>query len=1081
MNSRQIVRSSKRSNAISLIAVLFLGLTGAVTAQSFRGSVHGSVTTASGVVPGADVIAHNVATGQERQTKTAEDGTFSIPELPAGDYEVRSSGQGFAEVKRLVAVDAGRATEADIYLEQVARRYEEVEVNEAAPVVETSRDILGAVIDQKLVSQLPLNGRDFGKLVALTPGVTVEGSGVAGTEKGFGQFNINGNRDRSNNYLLDGTDNNDPFFNNSALNQAGITGAPASLLPIDAIQEFNLQSQFPAEYGRNSGSVVNVLTKSGTNTFHGSLFGYTRNNIFDARNFFNRKRNADGTANRQSPFRNNQFGASLGGPIVQGKTFFFGAFEGQREAVGSDFVLQVPSVNQRAGARQVALANGLTQINPALEKILDFFPTATGSNGSSGTVAASVLDRNDLNSAIARVDHEFSEKQQFSGRYAFSQSDQIFPLGSLGGFGSGSRIAQFAQKSPTRVQVTSLSLLSTLSPTLLNEIRVGYTRYRTSFSGVDSSLDPNSLGLDFGTGKTGLPEFDFSGVIENLGASAFSIPRGRVSQTYQILDNITLQRRTHTFRFGAEFRRANVNSFNDNLERGLFFFSPSGLDPDPVVDVLANFYLGNAFVSGDVGNTHRVTFNNGIAAFAQDDWRITSRFTLNYGLRWEYFGPLSEKNNLLTNLAADGTLKQVGRGGLDGAWRREFTDFSPRLGFAWNLAGRTVIRAGYGLYYDYVPQNVLIANFTNSAGLITNPAGPVPVLPLTFNQGAFAGSAPGPVLTASTGGAASIFVTPRSFHTPYTQSWNFNIEQGLSDNLGVEIGYVGSRGTHLIRLYDANQTDAAGNFPNPNFQVIDVLAPISYSRYHALQATLRARNSHGVTALASYVYSKSLDDASDGIDFNFASAALPQDSNNLNAEYGPSTFDTRDRFTLALNYSVPVWRSLPKQIGSGWELNTIVSAQSGRPIPIVTSLDNSGRNNFHQRPDLVPGVNPILAHWTPDTGYLNSAAFTQPADGTFGNLRRNQIFGPHYTDVDFSLAKSFPIHDRLNLQLRAELFNVLNHPNFALPNGSVIPTGGTGTAVPLGIISQTPDVAQGNPGLGGGGPRVIQFAARFTF
>ncbi|MBZ5649536.1 MAG: TonB-dependent receptor [Acidobacteriia bacterium] len=1045
-------------------------------AQSYRGSIRGHVVDPSGgVMPGAKVTARSNDTGLTRETVTGSDGGYVLAELPAGIYVVMAQAASFSPVAQNVKVNVGLDTTADFDLTQVEKRQEQVTVTGAVPLVENTRDVLGQIVEQQLVTELPLNGRDFGKLVALVPGATVEPSGVAGTQFGFGQFNINGNRDRSNNYSVDGTDNNDPYFNNSALNQVGITGAPASLLPIDAIQEFNLQSQFGAEYGRNTGSVVNILTRSGTNHLHGSAFGFFRNSALDARNYFN-------TEGRKTSFQNSQFGAALGGPIVEDKTFFFGAYEGQRERVGSDFILGVPTTQERADARALALASGLSAINPALDALLDLYPASQ-----TGSTAAVVRDKNDMDSFIVKLDHNFTETEQVSGKYAFARSEQVFPLGSQGGFGDGSRLPQFAQTSPARVQVVSASLLSTLSTTRINEIRFGYSRYRTSFSSLDAGFDPTSLGLDFGNGKPGLPEFDFSVPIENLGATGFSIPRGRTSQSYQILDNFTWVHGRHTFKFGGEYRRAAIENFNDNEERGIFPFGPdSSVLPDcgdptpaqgcdnPVTLALANFYLGDAFVLALTGDTHRTTYNNGLAFFGQDDFRVRPNFTLNLGVRWEYFGPLSEKNDLLSNLAADGTLAMVGSNGLDGIYERDLNNFGPRIGFAWNLRPKTVVRGAYGVYNDYVPQHLMLANFTPSAGLATNPIGPQPVLPLFFDQTAFTTAGGGPILFPGSA-PFNIFATPRKFPTPYVQNWNFNVTQQLNDTAAVEIGYVGSKGTRLVRLYDQNQSDANFNVPNPNFLNISTLAPIASSTYHALQATFRLQDWGGFSGFAAYTWAKSLDDASDGIDFT-AGAAFPQDSTNLKAEHGPSTFDTRHRFTAAINYRVPILRSLPRRLGGGWNLNWIVTAQSGRPIPIVTANDTSNRFYFNQRPNVVPGVDPVLSNWNPFTGYLNPLAFSQPADFTFGDLGRNSIFGPSYWNVDFSVSKSTPLFEGLNLQLRAELFNALNHPNFALPNGSVTP--GVG---PIGTISQTPDVAQGNPGLGGGGPRVIQLAAKFVF
>jgi hypothetical protein len=486
-----IMHSGKRNHpqlaSILTIAVAALLLfTASASAQSFRGSIRGTVTDPSGsVIAGAKITANNINTGLQRETTTGLDGAYVLAELPAGEYTVRAESAGLSPTAQNVQVNVGVDTAANFDLTQVERHQEQLTVTGEAPVIETTRDVLGEVVEHKLVVDLPLNGRDFGKLVALTPGVTVDPSGVAGTQGGFGQFNINGNRDRSNNYSLDGTENNDPFFNNSALNQVGITGAPATLLPIDAIQEFNLQSQFRAEYGRNSGSVVNIVTRSGTNQFHGSVFEFLRNSALDARNVFN-------TEPRKTSLRNNNFGAAIGGPVVKNKTFFFGAYEGQREAVGSDFVLGVPTDKQIGDAQTLALSSAqITTVNPALLNILStFYPAST-----SGTVASVVNDTNNLDNLIVKVDHNLTNNELITGRYAFGHSNQSFPLGSQGGFGKGSRLPEFAQTSPARVQVVSLSWLSTLSATRINEVRFGYSRYRTSFSSVDlnQKFDPASL------------------------------------------------------------------------------------------------------------------------------------------------------------------------------------------------------------------------------------------------------------------------------------------------------------------------------------------------------------------------------------------------------------------------------------------------------------------------------------------------------------------------------------------------------------------------------------------------------------
>ena len=1072
-----------------LTAVLFV--TAVASGQSFRGSIRGTVTDPSGsIIAGAKVTAKNIGTGLAREATTGADGGYVLAELPAGEYTVTAESAGLSPTAQNVLVNVGLDTTANFDLTKVAKRQEQLTVTEEAPLVEASRDVLGEVVDRKLVVDLPLNGRDFGKLVALVPGATVEPSGVAAIQSGFGQFAINGNRDRSNNYTLDGTDNNDPFFNNSALNQTGIGGAPASLLPIDAIQEFNLQSQFPAEYGRNSGSVVNIITKSGTNQLHGTLFEFLRNDAMDARNYFNRKIDPNtGLSVKKTAFRNNQFGGSFGGPIIKDKTFFFGAYEGQRERVGSDFSLLVPTQQQIA---QAELDVGGT-VNPALVKILNYFfpnvPSAPN-NAVNAKVPYSAKDKNDVNSLIGKLDHNFNSSETLSARYAFAQSQQVFPLGNPGTL-SASRLSNFAQNSPTRVQVFSGSFLSALTAAQVNEIRFGYSRYRTSFTASDGNLDPLSLfGINFGTGKLGMPEIDFGGVFDNLGATAFSVPRGRTSQSYQILDNFTWLKGRHTVKFGGEYRRAAISSFNDNLERGgIVFGTGNGLDNNNAgTDVLAAYFAGAvSFTLADQGNTQRTTYNNGLSFFAQDDFRIAPHFTLNFGVRWEYFGPISEKNNLLANLGSDGQLAMVGTDGVNGAYKRDLNNFGPRVGFAWNPAPSTVVRGSYGVYYDYVPQDLMIANFTNSAGLVTPPIGPKAVTPLSFNQTAFntapaLNTPPSPVFTPASP-PFDIFFTPRNFVTPYVQNWNLNVQHELSREFAVQLGYVGSKGTKLVRLRDANQPDVNGNRPNQNYGYMDEFSNRSSSVYHALQGTLRTRSWHGVTGFAGYTWSKSIDDASDGIDF-VATVALPQDSNNLAGERGPSNFDTRHRFTAAFNYEVPRLFG-PKRLAEGWQLNTIITAQSGRPIPLVSANDTSAfpnpnfntQSNFHQRPNLVPGQAIVNSNWesSPDVvGYLNGNAFAQPADGTFGTLGRNAIYGPHFWNVDFALAKSTRFGERVNLQLRAELFNIFNHPNFALPGFSISPGSND-------VITQTPDQAQTNPGLGGGGPRVIQLGLKVVF
>ncbi len=395
-------------------------------------------------------------------------------------------------------------------------------------------------------------------------------------------------------------------------------------------------------------------------------------------------------------------------------------------------------------------------------------------------------------------------------------------------------------------------------------------------------------------------------------------------------------------KFGGEYRRAWVSAFNDNLGRGLIQFGPTGLDPaDPVVDTLANFYLGaSGFAEGNIGNTQRTTSNNGLAFFAQDEFRVRRNLTVTYGLRWEYFGPVSENNNLLFNFpgpfSASSQLVRVGTNGLSGAYKRDLNNFGPRLAVAWNPFQNTVVRAGYGIYYDYIPQDLMIANFTTVAGIATNPVGPQAVFPLSFNQGPWNGTATGPVFTPVTSGPFPIFVTTHNLATPYVGEWNLNIQEQISRGAAIEIGYVGSKGTRLTRLYDANQDGI-----NPNYGEIDTFATNSASTYNALQ--VQARFPTGTASPVSLPTSfQNLLTARPTASISIsATAAFPQNSDNLQAEKGPSTFDARHRWTTALTYAVPVWGALPPRLAEGWRWNTIVTVMSGQPIGIITPERNS--------------------------------------------------------------------------------------------------------------------------------------------
>src|ERR1044071_8204284 len=582
--------------------------------------------------------------------------------------------------------------------------------------VETTTNTLGGTITTKAAEDLPINGRDFTKFLVTVPGATGDPSGATDSPGSFGLFSANGNRGRANNYLLDGTDMNDGYRNLPAINEAGVFGTPATILPIEAISEAAILSNFEAEYGRNSGAIVNIVTKSGTNDFHGSLFEFFRNNKLDARNFFNPK------PDPETQFRNNQFGGAVGGPIKRNQTFFYFAYEGQRERVGLNSTARVPDPEEIAelgGATNPVIARLLARNPwPAPNRRLDPFDN-TGRPNLFVTTPAS----NDVDSLIAKIDTSFNKDNQLTGRYFYGTSDQSFPLAIL----AGNILPGFNTTTPTKVHLVSISYLKILSPTRVNELRFGFNRFKEGFFPEDSDFDPRSIGLNTGITSEqdfGLPQIrihDELG-IANIGAT-LSVPRARTDINYQLLDNFSWKLTKHDLKFGYEFRRTTVDQFFDAGYRGRLDFAS-----------LDDFLTGTRSEERRArGTSSRFTFQNSHAAYLQDTFRYSSQLTLNLGLRWDYFGVIDERDHLLSNFDPQVGLVQVGSSGLPRLYDRDWNNFSPRVGVAWNVNGndKTVVRAGWGLFYDAFSQDFFAGQLpfnTFNPGPAFNPVGPAPVL-----------------------------------------------------------------------------------------------------------------------------------------------------------------------------------------------------------------------------------------------------------------------------------------------------------------------------------------------------------------
>ncbi len=942
---------------------------------------------------------------------------------------------------------------------------------------------------------------------------------------------------------------NDGYRNDPAINQAGVFGTPSAILPIDSISELNVLSNYQPEFGRNGGAVVNIVTKSGSNQFHGDVFDYFRNNALDARNYFNFGNQP------QAAFKNNQFGGSLGGPIIKDKTFFFVDYEGQREGVGVVTLACVPGVTAADATNPVIAA--LLARNPWPQPNIP--GTAPSDTGCGGVPDASITSPsyNNLSSVIAKVDHTFDQNNTITGRYFFGDSVQSFPLALTS---SGGQLPGFNTFTPTRVQLASISYVHIFSANKVNEVRYGWNRFAEGFLPQDHGFDPGTIGLCNARPQTsptcsssGLPIIVVGGFAQ-LGASS-STPRHRFDSNNQFIENFSWKLNKHDLKFGFEFRRTSIQQYFDKYFRGKLEFND-------IEDFLSGTVDGGFNYSGD---TIRHTYQNNEGLYAQDTYHVTQRITFSYGLRWDNYGVVAEKDNLFSNItdldpaAGTFTLEQVGQPGLNQLYRPDHKNFAPRLSVAWDVfgSGKTVVRTGWGMFFDAFSQDFFLGHLPYPPFFDPGPAynniGPDPILPAAVTGSIVSGV---PVYGTPSCGSleCDVFAFDRNLKTPYMENYNLNIEQQISQKVSLQVGYVGSQGHRLLRFVDLNQpsqgvidssdvTFAQGNvstptlnfpsapcFPNggpgciPSYGAPRVYGNNPYgafyvlqeqssarSNYNSLQTSLKVNGWHGITSMVNYVWSHSLDTASDGEDFE-PNAAQPNDSNRPNLEYGNSNFDIRNRFTWVFAYEVPHMEGNWQKLKNGWGFNSTVTLQDGQPFNLNYNFegDFSGSGEGDDRPDVIARPhyqfnNPanfldLSAFATPCTPLSGTAlaAFEDSGDGPdqncvpgtrhFGDLGRNSLRGPSFKQWDFAIFKNTKITERLGMQLRADFFNLLNHPNFSSPllpafiaDAAQQGIGTNGVSQGAYQLTATGDVGIGNPFLGGGAPRGIQLAAKFTF
>jgi hypothetical protein len=1031
-----------KSKVIILSLLALFCVAPAAFAQTDRGSIRGTVSDPNNaLIPGATVKVISEATNETRTVVSDARGEFAVSSLPPGRYRVEvEQVSGFAKFGRVLTLQVNQQYSLEVQL-SVGALQNEITVEDFSPLKKES-PALGTVIEERQIRELPLDGRNFLELALLAPGTAPSAPGSAGSVRGDFAFSANGAREDSNNFLLDGVYNLDP-----KLNSFGVRP------PVDGIQEFEIStSTYDASFGRNAGAQVNVISKSGTNALHGTLYEFHRNAAFDARNFF-------APADQPDPkYIRNQFGFSLGGPLRRDRTFFFGDYEGTRTREGVTRITNVPTLAERNGDFSQSLfarprnpfpgappfSNGVIPVafqNPIGRAIANLYPLPNRNVRFANFVSSPTSrDRNDH--FDVRLDHYFSANSLFTARYSFGDRDFFDPFTGP----TFSLVPGFGNFVPRRSQNLMLGENHVFSPRFVNDARFSFSRVAsavTAEGGGESlnrrvglpelSANPRDFGLSFIT-VTG-----FSPLGEE-----FNNPQQSASNVFQFLDNATYVSGAHLVKFGFEFRALQQNAFRDVQSRGFLTFS----DRFPLTgNALADLLLGFPFLTGGARlDNHQHLRGESYALYLNDSFRLTPRLTVTAGLRYEYNSPpvdAEDRANLYD--PATRTLSRVGTNNVPrGGYEADRNNFAPRLGLAYalNEAGTTVVRGGYGVYYDQPALAPGEGLYFNAPYFDFNLYFPLQGLPLTVNN-PFPQNFPVPLPDTA-------LAFQRDLRTAYMQHWNVNVQQQLGRATVLEVGYAGSKGTKLLTARDINQPRPSTLpfvlRPVPQFDDINLIESRGNSNYHSLQVRLQQRLTRGLAMLSSYTYAKSIDDAS-----NFFTSAgdpnFPQDSQNLRLERGRSNFDVRHRLSTSFSYELPFGRGrrfldddgFLTTLVSGFQFNSIITLQSGRPftVALLSEIDNSntGRSTLGFGANDRPNVsgNPNATNRTPER-WFDTSAFAFPAFGTFGNAGRNILDGPGYQNVNASLLKNTRLSERINLQLRLEAFNLFNRPNFNLPD-----------------------------------------------
>ncbi len=923
-------------------------------------------------IPDVSVTLTNVDMGIAVRANTNAIGNYEFGFVRPGNYIIKVEHPGFRAFQQgPIKLDVDQRARFNVELE-LGEATSAVNVEASGGGVQTESSALGTVTDTRKILEIPLNGRFILDVALLAPGTMVPSTNnrtflAVPSGVGISGINASGTREDSTNYLLDG-------INLSDMGQNQITLQPN----IDMVQEFNVQmNSFSAEYGRNAGIIVNAVTKPGSNAIHGSVYEFLRNQRFDAKNFFD-------PPGPIIPFNRNIFGYSVGAPVIKDRTFFFTSYEGRVGLEVASIKTLVPSDAQRASVT-----------NPIIRQLLGLIPTANDPTGTFFIGSAPRTRRQDqLN---GRVDHNWSPKDFLYGSFIINRDNRVEPTL------QGNNLPGFGDQRPAERYFLSLGYTRILSSSLTNELRAGLNRLAISFSEAFTE-DPATLGI--ASPSTVSPNINVPGAMSFGGINGE--PQGRGDTTYQYGDTVGWIRGKHSIRMGGEFRRF----ANDNLNSGTGGVLTFG--------TMAAFLAGTPTQATQTSLPANPALHvNAFGAFIQDDYKVSARLTLNLGLRWEYNGVPYEKHDRLS--IYDFASNSLVREGVNGAqpYRQQFTNFGPRVGFAYDPfgGGKTVVRAGFGIYYDQPTTNIV-------TGLGANP----PFSAAVNNTSNI--SLSNPFAAPPAGGSAINAIDP-NFRDAMINSYNFNVQHEAA-GIVFQAAYVGSEGHHLRIIGDWNQ-GINGVRPIPGFSSITIQQSVSNSNYNGLWLSANRRLTRNLSFNTSYTFSKSIDNNSVG-----SSNPQAQDFRNLSAERALSDFDARNRFVLSAIYFLPFHGhgAFLSRLAQGWSASPIVNLQSGNPFsPIIQVTDTRGSLEAFDRPFLVPGVPLILPNPSPDQ-WINPAAFVRQATG-FGDAGRNILTGPGFADVDLSIAKDTKIRERVSLQFRTEAFNLFNHPNFGQPQNNL--------------------------------------------